>query len=197
MTLQLSELEQAYVNAAKRDDQSEAQRLEALVDAAHEQREAALKAPGALLNAALWYASEMQWPVFPCVPGEKRPATAHGFKDASTNLDQIRDWWTEHPNRNIGLPTGIHFDVIDVDGPEGLLAFGPFLDSDQFDILALALTPRGRHYLVPPAGERNKTNLLPQVDYRGEGGYIVAPPSLTPSGTYRWSIPPQTPQEAA
>ena len=197
MTLQLTPAEQALLDAAKADNQTEVERLTAIIDADQAAQEQRLRAPGALRDAALWYATALGWPVFPCAPGEKRPATAHGFKNATTNAEQINKWWKVNPMYNIGLPTGSEFDVIDVDGPEGLLAFGPFLDSDQFNILALALTPRGRHYLVPPAGERNKTNLLPQVDYRGEGGYIVAPPSITPSGTYRWSIPPHTPLEAA
>lgn len=197
MTLHPTPIEQKLLAAARADNQAEVERLTAIIDADQTAQERRLRTPGALRDAALWYASELSWPVFPCVPGGKRPATRHGFRDATTDPDQIRKWWAEDPKRNIGLPTGSEFDVIDVDGPEGLLAFGPFLDSEQFNILALALTPRGRHYLVPPAGERNKTNLLPQVDYRGEGGYIVAPPSLTPSGTYRWSIPPHTPLEAA
>ena len=35
-------------------------------------------------------------PVFPLLPGDKRPATKNGFKDASTDAEQIRSWWREH-----------------------------------------------------------------------------------------------------
>ena len=53
-------------------------------------------------------------PVFPC-DNDKRPFTAHGFKDASTDPDVIRRWWTRWPSALIGVPTGIKFCVVDVD----------------------------------------------------------------------------------
>ena len=53
-------------------------------------------------------------PVFPC-DNDKRPFTAHGFKDASTDSDVIRRWWTRWPDALIGVPTGIKFCVVDVD----------------------------------------------------------------------------------
>ena len=46
------------------------------------------------------------WAVFPCRPGDKRPATQHGCLDATTDVDQIRAWWTEIPDLNIGLACG-------------------------------------------------------------------------------------------
>ena len=56
-------------------------------------------------------------PVFPCVPGGKRPLTAHGFQDASAERDVIDFWWRRHPGANIGVPTGAAggVDVVDVD----------------------------------------------------------------------------------
>ena len=59
-----------------------------------------------MLNAALEYAAR-GWPVFPLVPRGKTPLTAHGFKDATTDEAQIRIWWTETPDANIGTPTGL------------------------------------------------------------------------------------------
>ena len=55
--------------------------------------------------------------VFPCVPGGKRPLTAHGFQDASAELAVIDFWWRRHPDANIGIPTGAAggVDVVDVD----------------------------------------------------------------------------------
>ena len=47
-----------------------------------------------LLSAALRYA-ELGYPVFPCEPGTNRPATAHGFKDATTDPARIERWWAE------------------------------------------------------------------------------------------------------
>src|SRR4051812_46368242 len=91
--------------------------LDAL-DRADMQRRARLEAPNALANAALWYA-EHGWPIFPLRPHGKTPLTAHGFKDATTDTGTVRDWWTATPDANIGVATGVLFDVIDVDGPDG------------------------------------------------------------------------------
>lgn len=55
-----------------------------------------------LLNAALGYA-ELGLPVFPCNI-EKKPLTPHGFKDASTSVDQIKEWWNKWPDASIGMP---------------------------------------------------------------------------------------------
>ena len=52
--------------------------------------------------------------VFPC-DNDKKPFTAHGFKDASTDPDLIRRWWARWPDALIGVPTGIKFCVVDVD----------------------------------------------------------------------------------
>ena len=54
-------------------------------------------------------------PVFPCVPGGKRPLTAHGFQDASAERDVIDFWWRQHPDANIGVPTGAAGGVVVVD----------------------------------------------------------------------------------
>lgn len=59
----------------------------------------------ALLSAALKYA-ERGIPVFPLRPGGKKPLTPRGFKDATTDHDQIRRWWRRWPDANIGIPTG-------------------------------------------------------------------------------------------
>ena len=57
------------------------------------------------LNAALRYA-RANWPVFPCIPGEKVPVTAHGFLDATTDPDKITWCWSRHPDRNVAIATG-------------------------------------------------------------------------------------------
>jgi len=56
-------------------------------------------------------------PVFPCVPGEKRPLTRHGFHDATANPAQVARWWHDWPDANIGMPTGSisGWEVVDVD----------------------------------------------------------------------------------
>src|SRR6516162_3950542 len=72
-----------------------------------------------LLASALKYATVLHWPVFPLKPRTKEPATAHGFKDATTDPEQIRRWWKQHPDYNIGTPTGLIFFTLDVDPRHG------------------------------------------------------------------------------
>ena len=69
------------------------------------------------LNAALGYAAQGLY-VFPIKPRGKTPLTNHGFKDASTDPEQIRAWWTRWPDANIGITTGkaSGFWVLDLDG---------------------------------------------------------------------------------
>ncbi len=77
--------------------------------------------PDRVLDRALAYARH-GWPVFPCVPGGKEPATRHGFRDASTDPGQIRHWWNRLPGANVAIATGSPGpDVLDVDqhGPPG------------------------------------------------------------------------------
>src|SRR5207244_2431784 len=78
-----------------------------------------------LKDAALFYA-RAGWPVFPLagkVPYQflTPDRASHGHKDATTNTEQIQTWWSEHPNANIGLPTGevSGVMVLDMDVPEG------------------------------------------------------------------------------
>jgi hypothetical protein len=66
------------------------------------------------LDYAVVYA-EQGWPVFPLRPPANTPYTEHGFHDATTDGEQIRAWWAEHPTANVGIRTGIAFDVLDID----------------------------------------------------------------------------------
>jgi hypothetical protein len=52
--------------------------------------------------------------VFPCKQ-DKKPLTERGFKDVSADADAIKTWWRDHPDALIGVPTGIHFVVLDLD----------------------------------------------------------------------------------
>src|SRR2546425_645780 len=68
------------------------------------------------LAAALQYA-QRGWAVFPLVAGTKQPLTTNGFKAATTDPGQVRLWWTEYPDANIGVATGkaSGITVLDVD----------------------------------------------------------------------------------
>jgi hypothetical protein len=160
-----------------------------------EQAAAALRS-GALYDAAIYYAGTLGWPVFPLKTGEKTPATRNGLHDASADLEQVCAWWDHNPWYNIGLPTGHGFDVIDIDAPHGFAGYAELVAATGAApvLLGSAATANGgRHLLVAPTGRGNFAGLRPGVDYRGTGGYIVAPPSrLAPDGRpYTWIIPPK------
>lgn len=173
----------AAVNAAlKAGDADELDRIATQLDAEDEVRRARLARPEALAESARWYADQ-GIPVFPLVPRKKTPLTANGFKDATTDMAQIDRWWGNSPCANIGMPTGIVADVIDIDGPKGVLSIAPYADSIRARAIGVVSTPRpgGLHYYVPPAGDRKNSasKLLPGVDTRAAGGYVVLPPSVT------------------
>lgn len=145
-----------------------------------------------MLGSALWYADQ-GIPVFPLRPGDKRPMPgSHGFKDATCDPDQIRRWWGRVPTANIGAATGHLFDVIDADTKDALPGALELVGIHQLWIIGIVETPRGWHVLVPPTGSGNTTHLggMP-IDYRGAGGYVVAPPSTVAGTTYRWDLKPE------
>ncbi|NCA71465.1 MAG: hypothetical protein EOM91_15505 [Sphingobacteriia bacterium] len=168
--------------------------------------------------------------VFPCDPKTKRPsikktAGGNGFKDATTDPDIIRAWWTAYPNAAVGMPTGGRTGVfvVDVDVKDGkvgedtfaavLKVFGPLPDTIE------AMTATGGRHLyfrhprdgrtVPNKGARLGTGretwgrdgypevpfeiapngqlVTPDLDIRGDGGYVILPGSqMTDGRTYEW-----------
>ena len=162
-----------------------------------------------LLRAALLYAAR-GWPVLPvhaakgglcscrladCGSRGKHPRTTHGLQDATTDSDRIRDWWGMWPDANLGLPTGLASStwVLDMDprhgGTDSLAALerehGPFPETVE------ALTGGGGRHLFfrwMPSGPRNSAGRVGAgLDVRGEGGYVVLPPSNHLSGQrYEW-----------
>jgi hypothetical protein len=142
--------------------------------------------PPRLLDAALTYAG-WGWPVFPLKARAKTPATRHGFKDATTDPDRIREWWERHPDSNIGLPTGHAFDVIDVDVPDGPLSLPELHAADDEIHGHVATSSGGLHYYVTPRDRPNGARIMPGIDYRGMGGYVVAPPSTLGERGRSWS----------
>lgn len=137
-----------------------------------------------LLAAALRYAVTEEWAVFPCRVRDKRPVTPQGFKDATLDPAVITEWWRTNPDYNIGIAleaSGLI--VVDVDGPE---AFAPF---EKLNLPSTRLVGTGRpeggahyYYRVPPDTRTPTAILAPKLDLRGAGAYVIAPPSIHPSG---------------
>jgi hypothetical protein len=118
-------------------------------------------------------------------PG-KHPRLRHGLTEASTDPRQIDLWWSRWPQANVGLRTGITMDVADIDSAEGwhglTLLLGGMLPAGP-----RVRTGGGWHLWFRPLGYGNRVRLLPGLDWRGQGGYVLAPPSRHASGAdYRW-----------
>jgi putative DNA primase/helicase len=137
--------------------------------------------------------------VFPCKesgPQAKAPYTRHGVKDATTDLKQIYEWWTLLPYASIACPTGkiANFCVIDIDQGEGKDGEESFakLGLDQKTKTWQVRTPSGgRHlYFRYPCNFEVYNDagriLGPWIDIRGEGGYIIVPPSCRENGAYSY-----------
>jgi len=126
-------------------------------------------------------------PVFPCVPGGKRPLTPHGFQDASADLGVINSWWRHQPDANIGVPTGAvgGIDVVDVDVHETGSGYAAFEHARRAGFVEgwawMVRTPSGglHAYFLRADQRQQRSWQLPgkHIDFRGDGGYIIVPPS--------------------
>lgn len=152
-----------------------------------------------MLKAAQWYAHKLHWHVFPLRPREKVPLEAGGFYTASTDPAVIRAWWARWPDANIGIACGASgLVVVDVDAKDG----APGLESwrelrgelgASIDEAVTCETPTGGmhiYYAATTRAIRNSASMLaPGIDIRGEGGYVLAPPSIHPNGgAYEWAM---------
>jgi hypothetical protein len=147
-----------------------------------------------MLAAALRLASKGM-AVFPCLPAAKQPATPHGLNDASFDSAVIREWWERDPKYNVAIATGAvsGIFVIDIDGLDAEAELRK-LESKHGALPATveAITARGRHiyFRYPAKPIRNSAGkIAPGIDVRADGGYVLAPPSLHPTGRrYCWSV---------
>lgn len=158
-----------------------------------------------MMGYALHYA-RMGFPVFPvyepsamgvCSCGKtdckgKHPRTPNGCTDATIDAKTVREWWIKWPKANIGIVTGAKsgLSVVDLDGPEGISS-GKRLGLRS---TVSVLTGNGEQlYYADPNGllSNSVKKLSAGVDTRGNGGYILAPPSLHPNGKrYAWMKTP-------
>ena len=157
--------------------------------------------PETLKEWALYYA-DVGLAVFPLRARDKRPATENGCKAATTNKQQISDWWDKHPGSNIGIATGsvsggvlvIDLDVDENKGVNGYEVMKEWQqENGELPESWQSVTGRGGYHLFyrDTAVRQNHVGLYDGVDIRGEGGYIVAPPSIHPNGRkYEWEQEP-------
>ena len=148
----------------------------------------------AMVRSALTYAGKGLH-VFPCLPRDKRPATANGVKAATADPDTIRRLWQHDPQFNIGVATGTPSGIfiLDVDGVDAEAELRK-LEAQHGALPATVevITARGRHvyFKMPDAPIRNSAGKLGLgLDIRATGGYVLAPPSIHPTGRrYEWSV---------
>ncbi|HXP05809.1 MAG TPA: bifunctional DNA primase/polymerase [Stellaceae bacterium] len=120
-------------------------------------------------------------PVFPCRL-DKRPACPHGFKDAAISATAIRELWRRWPGPLIGVPTGqaSGLFVLDID-PDGIDWLDMACRDGRFTPTQVHRTRRGGFHLVyrlPKVPLSNSAGKLARgIDTRGEGGYVIWPPS--------------------
>lgn len=167
-----------------------------------------------MLEHALHYASQ-GWAVLPlhsiedghCTCGNpdcnsqgKHPLISGGSRSATTNSSIIEGWWHYHPNANIGIATGSASGLIVVDidhgpgknGYQNIAALEAEHGALPYDT-CVRTGSQGLHIYLSLEGQlipNSASKLAAHVDVRGEGGYVVAPPSLHLSGkTYEWTNP--------
>jgi Bifunctional DNA primase/polymerase, N-terminal len=144
-----------------------------------------------------------------CVSPAQHLMTAGGLKDATVEQWRVKRWWKAWPDANIGIATGCHrsremdsnvLNVFEVNGVEGRASFRELLDlgfawptrygrvrtgrqNPGWNIYVWSLPARNR----PAFSGETRTEIAASLSWQGEGGYVVAPPSLDISGArYRW-----------
>jgi hypothetical protein len=144
-----------------------------------------------VLEAALAYLAQ-GWSVIP-VNGKQPLVRWQSYQSERASEATVREWWARWPAADIGIVTGAvsGLVVLDLDhfDPEELLAHS----GGSLPRTPIVQTARGYHVYFEHPGRavRNRAGLLPGVDLRGDGGFVLAPPSLHASGhRYTWKVSP-------
>jgi hypothetical protein len=169
--------------------------------------------PPKCLKAALEYAAR-GWPVFPihwpikdkcscgkedCQNQAKHPLTKHGLNDATTDVAVIKEWFKKWPQANIALATGqkAGFVVLDIDPRNGgTESLKKLTQKGNLPVYTPTVYTGGggEHIIMQHPGKaqmknRQNVNQLPGIDFKGDGGYVVAAPSRHISGKqYTWKV---------
>lgn len=156
-----------------------------------------------IMNAALEYASK-GWSVIP-ISRDKQPLIKwkNATREELTDPEAIKSWWKKYPSANVAIVTGkrsgglvvIDLDIDDKKGIDGKDSLQKWCDeNDMFCLESCATVETGRGgqhlYFQSDNDYHNQVGCLDGVDIRGEGGCVVAPPSIHGSTrrTYSWDI---------
>lgn len=158
------------------------------------QRGSAAVPAAAACTAALAYAA-LGWSVIPIEPGGKRPLVPWlDFQHRIAGCETVDGWFRRWPDANVGIVTGrvSGLVVVDVDprhGGEASLAQAQRAHGPVPATVQAETGGGGRHLYFGNPGSllHNRVGILPGIDLRADGGCVVAPPSLHPSGRhYCW-----------
>jgi hypothetical protein len=134
------------------------------------------------------------YPVSPASPDTKRPLCPHGFHDATRDEEQIREWWSKHPDALVSIPTGERTGlvVLDVDGPQGRASLAELLAKLGVETIGdltpvICRTPSGGLHLYFRFEEgttprTRASDIAAGLDTRAIGGSIIVPGNTLPDG---------------
>jgi Bifunctional DNA primase/polymerase, N-terminal len=146
------------------------------------------------LAAALGY-PQQGFSVIPIQRRGKRPLIAWDeYQHCRATESEITEWWKHWPDANIGIVTGAISDlvVIDLDTAEAKNKLKELVPGFDFTAVPRSRTGKGWQLFFKHPGVMlpNRAGIIPGLDVRGDGGYVVAPPSIHPNGNqYQWEIP--------
>jgi hypothetical protein len=142
------------------------------------------------LDAALSYAS-WGWHVLPLIPNDKRPASAHGVHDATTDPEQIKAWWAQNQNYNIGIAAGEKSGIVvfDIDPRNGGSDSWDDFTSEHGGVpdgICQLTAGGGQHHIAQWRDGLKSCELRPGVDFLANGRYFVVAPSNVNDKEYAW-----------
>ena len=146
-----------------------------------------------LLNAALAY-HKQGVSVIPITPRDKKPLISwENYQHQQASQEEIEAWWPKWPEANVGIVTGtvsglVVIDLDTVEAKDRLKTLVP-----DYDLTAVPRSRTGKGWQLffkhPGTPIPNRAGVLPGLDVRGDGGYVVAPPSIHPNGkVYKWEV---------
>ena len=147
-----------------------------------------------VLTAALSY-QQRGFSVIPIQPSEKKPLVHwEEYQSGRVTESEINAWWAKSPDANVGIVTGTvsGLVVIDLDTPEAKEKLKELVPGFDFTTVPRSRTGKGWQLFFQHPGItiRNRAGVIPGLDVRGDGGYVVAPPSIHPNGkAYKWEVP--------
>ncbi len=142
------------------------------------------------VKAALEYA-ENNFSVIPIQPNKTPHCPWKQYQDIRATAQEIKAWWDKWPEANVGIVTGTisGIVVVDIDTEDGYEAIQEYIPDGMK--VPTVKSPGGWHlyFKAPTQSISNNTKKIPGCDFRGDGGYIVAPPSInSEKEEYTWII---------